>query len=435
MYVKILFVFIIAVLSGFFYLHYLNPDAVTIVIAKDYAYTLPVTAFIFLSFFAGVVLAVINSLVVDTKKAISDALARRRRRKVARKDANYHRGVQALVQGDTTGARALIEKAIVSNPNDTSLVINLSDTYLKEAKPIEALRALENGVVKNPGSVGILVAIGAIALKTGDPFKAARCFEEALSSDSKNLQALTGLRDIRMKEEKWGEAASLQRRLLDIEQDERRRSKAKALLTGLIFEAAQRDVERGNFSDATGRLKEVLKHDDGFIPAHLLQGEIFFKQARSVDALRVWEKAYSQHPGAVELLLRIEEAYMSESSPQKMLEKYKAAAGAHPEDANLKVLLARFYLRLEMVDNAIEMLERLHHDGHETDYTRVLLGTACVKRGHSEKAATLFSNALGIKNDLAPPYACSCGAVDETWRPRCRACGEWNTRRINPPRK
>ncbi len=98
-------------------------------------------------------------------------------------------------------------------------------------------------------------------------------------------------------------------------------------------------------------------------------------------------------------------------------------------------MLARFYLRVEMVDNAIEVLERLHHDGHETDYTRVLLGTACVKRGHSEKAATLFSDALGIKNDLAPPYACSCGAELDTWRPRCRACGEWNTQKMNPPRK
>ncbi len=81
MYVKILFVFIIAVLSGFFYIHYLNPGAVTIAVSEQYSYTLPVTAFIFAAFFVGVVLAVINSLIVDTKKAIIEAGARRRRRR------------------------------------------------------------------------------------------------------------------------------------------------------------------------------------------------------------------------------------------------------------------------------------------------------------------------------------------------------------------
>ena len=135
MYVKILFVFIIAVLSGFFYIHYLNPGAVTIAVSEQYSYTLPVTAFIFAAFFIGVVLAVINSLIVDTKKAILEAGARRSRRKAAKKDENYHKGVSALTEGDLTGARTLIEKAIESNPNDTSLVVNLSDTYLKEGKP------------------------------------------------------------------------------------------------------------------------------------------------------------------------------------------------------------------------------------------------------------------------------------------------------------
>ena len=436
MYVKILFVFIIAVLSGFFYIHYMNPDAVTIAVSEQYSYTLPVTAFIFAAFFVGVVLAVINSLIVDTKKAIVEAGARRRRRKAARKDANYHKGVEALTEGDLTGARTLIKKAIVSNPNDTSLVINLADTYIKEGRPGKALKALEDGVIKNPGSVGILVAIGEISRKTGDPFKAARCFEEALSKDYKNLQSLMGLKDIRVQEGRWSDAASLQRRILEIEGEDRQGAKAKALLTGLLYEAAALAADELKFDEAKERIKEILKDDPGFIPAHLLHGEIFCKQARKIDALKVWEKAYASHPRAVELLMRIEEAHMNESSPQKMLEKYKAVNGAHPEDKNLKVLLARFYLKVEMVDNAIELLEGLHHDGYETDYTRILLGAACSKRGHGEKAAGLFSKALGIKDELTPPYACSeCGSVDGSWRARCRACGEWNTQRMNPPRK
>ncbi len=436
MYVKILFVFIIAVLSGFFYIHYLNPDAVTIAISEQYSYTLPVTAFIFASFFAGVVLAVINSLIVDTKKAILEAGARRRRRKAQRKDDNYHKGVEALTEGDLAGARPLIEKAIVSNPNDTSLVINLSDTYIKEGKPKAAMKVLEDGVVKNPGSVGILVAIGEISRKTGDPFKAARCFEEALTKDYKNLQALTGLRDIRIQEGHWSDAGTLQRKILDIKVDGRDAGKAKALLTGLLYEAAALAADNNKLDEAKERIKEILKDDPGFIPAHLLHGELFYKQARSIDALKVWEKAYTQHPRAVELLVRIEKAHIKESSPQKMLEKYKAVSGAHPEDKNLKALLARFYLKVEMVDNAIELLEGLHHDGYETDYTRVLLGAACSRRGHGEKAAELFAKALGVKDELGPPYACSaCGSIDGSWSARCRACGKWNTHRMNPPRK
>jgi lipopolysaccharide biosynthesis regulator YciM len=428
MYTKILLVIIIVILSAFFYLHTNNPGVVTYVVSSKHVYVLPATMLLFAGFFAGVVVAVLNSLLADGRRAWRDMQSRKEKKLLVQADENYRKGTELLVKGETAGARELIEKAMKAKPSETGFIISLAETYMRENRPAEAVKVLESGFVGNSSSIGILSSLARCASDSGDVMRATKALEEVVRLDPRNLYALRKLRDIRVKEALWVDAADLQKKIVESEKDEAARKKEKKLLTGLLFESASRFCSDGKLSDALLKLKEVLRNDDAFMPAHLLLGDVLARQGNPANAIKVWEKARVKFPKAEAIILRLEDIYISESAPERILEKYKKEIHANHADYNLRLLLARLYLRLEMVDNAIEELEALANEGVEGYYHHVLLGEAYLRRKQSGKAAHLFQKALGMDREFSPAFACSCCAgSSQAWAPRCPSCGEWNT--------
>ena len=428
MYTKILLVIIIIILSAFFYLHTKNPGEVTYVVSSTHSYVLPATMLLFAGFFAGVIVAVLNSLLVDARRAWRDMQSRKEKKFLAQSDENYKKGTELLVKGETAAAREFIEKALKAKPSETGMIISLAETYMRENRPAEAVKVLESGFISNSSSIGILSSLARCAADSGDIMRATKALEEVVRLDPRNLYALRRLRDFRIQEALWNDAADLQKKIVESEKDESSRKKEKRLLTGLLFESASRFCSDGKLSDALMKLKEVLRNDDAFMPAHLLLGDVLARQGNPANAIKVWEKARVKFPKADALILRLEDIYISESAPERILEKYKKEILANPADYNLRLLLARLYLRLEMVDNAIEELEAMANEGVEGYYHHVLLGEAYLRRKQSGKAAHLFQKALGLDREFSPAFACSgCGASVQAWAPRCPSCGQWNT--------
>lgn len=433
MYSKILLAVIIAVLGIFVYLHTQNPSDVTFVVTTGRTYVLPVTFLVFVSFLCGAALALINSLLIDAKRAIKDVKERRRRQSQAEIEDSYRKGLEALAIGDTVSARSLLEKASEARPSDAGMVISLSDTYMREGRARDALRVLEAGVVNSPDSTGILSAIGSCALDAGDEAKASRAFKSVIEADPKNLYAIKKTRDILVRQGKWHEAALLQKKIIEADGDGEAKDREKRLLTGVLFESAAKAAGEGRLPDATVRFKEVLKNDPDFMPAHILLGSVLYSQGNVPNAIRVWEKALVKYPRAVPILLKLEDAYLRASEPDRILEKYKREINSSPDDVNLRLLLARLQLRLEMIDNAIEELERLQHEGEDSFYAQVLLGEAYLRRKQGGRAAHLFEKALGLDRELLPPFGCGrCANHSRAWHPRCPVCGEWNSLKMSP---
>ncbi|MEK6791506.1 MAG: tetratricopeptide repeat protein [Deltaproteobacteria bacterium] len=432
MYTKILFVVIIFILGFFLYLHIENPAVVTIVLSGQNTYTAPVTLFLFAAFFIGAALAVFNSLIVDAKRAWAGFMAGRARKVVIAAAEDYKKGVEAMNRGENQAARTLIEKAVQVKPDDPEMHIGLAETYLRENKSKEALKILEAGIVHNPDSSALLNVVARTALEAGEQGRAVAALETLISLDPKNTYALKKLRDIRIKDGRWREAALLQKTVVDCVKGDEARKRERRFLTGALFEAGVRCFEDGSLSEALVNVKEVLKLDTAFMPAHLLLGDILYKQGHTDGAVKVWEKAYLKHHNSLPVMLRLEDIYIAESEPQRILDRYKKEISSRPGDTNMRLLLARLYLRLEMVDNAIEELLQLYHEGEDSFYPQVLLGEAYLRRKQGTKAAVLFQSALGLDKDLSPPFSCaSCGHVHREWEARCPECGEWNTMQVS----
>ncbi|CAG1771578.1 hypothetical protein BAC2_01805 [uncultured bacterium] len=128
MYTKILLIIIIVILSAFFYLHTNNPGEVTYVVSSTHVYVLPATMLVFAGFFAGVIVAVLNSLLVDARRAWRDLQTKKEKKLLAQADENYRKGTELLVKGETAGARELIEKALKAKPAETGFIISLAET-------------------------------------------------------------------------------------------------------------------------------------------------------------------------------------------------------------------------------------------------------------------------------------------------------------------
>ncbi len=428
MYTKVLLAVIILVLGAFFYLHTKNPGVVTFVVTSEYTYALPATLLVFSGFVAGVVLAVLNSLVADARRALKEMRERREKKLLIQADENYRKGVELLVKGDTVSARELLEKSHAAKPNETGTIISLAETYMREDRPREAVKVLERGFLDNSSSIGVLSSLARCATESGDAQRAAKALEEVVRLDPGNLYALRKLRDLRVKESQWVEAAELQKRVLDSERNEELKKKERKLLTGLLYESACLSTGEGRLTEALVRVKEALKIDDRFLPGHILLGEVLDRQGSSSSAAKVWEKALARFAAPEPLILKLEDLCIRESAPERILERYNKEILTNPNGLNMRLLLARLYLRLEMVDNAIEELERLQNEGEEGFYHSVLLGEAYLRRKQGGRAAHLFHRALGLDREYSPSFRCSgCGSDVVSWKARCPSCGEWDT--------
>ncbi|MFQ5464460.1 MAG: tetratricopeptide repeat protein [Thermodesulfobacteriota bacterium] len=435
MYFKFIILLAILILAGFFYLHTQNPGTVDFVISGAHSYAVPLAVVLFVGFVFGVVLTLLNSLVVDAVRGLRGLKSRRQMRQLAEAQENYAKGAEALASGEIKSARHFLAKAVAARPDDAGPVMALSETYAREGLLKEALDVLEEGALKVPGSAGLHLAIAAASEEAGDLIRSTRALEDVLRLDPGNPRALKKLRDVKVKEGAWTEAAALQKRVLAGARDDPSRARQRALLSAIIYEDAARAAGQGRVDEAASLVREALKADPDNMAADMLSGEISYGRGKLNEAIRTLDMAAAKYREPYPLLLRIEDLYIRKSMPDKAIEGYLKQIYTRPGDMRTRQLLARLYLRLEMADKALEELESLYNESEDDCYTRVLLAEAYLRSGRPERAARLFERALALDRDLSPPFVCSgCGNSRSGWAARCGACGEWNTLRLKAGR-
>ncbi len=434
--VKFIFFLAIIALSSFFYLYIENPGNVTVVFSSSYNYTLPLVLVLFLSFLTGVFLMGLDSIISDTMRSLKAKKARKAARAVEEAKETYRKGLEEMARENFKGAREHIEKALLSLPGDLAMTLALAETFMSEGQAHEAIDALETELFHNPTSVVILTALGKAARAAGENDRASRAFEEILSIDKGNKYAIKELREIKINEGAWQEAAALEERLLEGHKKGWFRSSVTdyGKLPGLLYEQASLSFEAGDLDKAEEILKETLKKDDTFVPAQVLFGDVYSKKYGAYEGHSVWEKAYKKSPGSAVLLLRIEDYQIGQSAPDKMIELYDKELAARPDDININILRGRFYLRIEMIDKAVDELEGLAARGKDSYYSKILLATAYFRQDRHTRAADLFREAINIDMLHTPPsFTCSqCSTTFGQWYGRCSFCGEWNTLHMNP---
>ncbi len=434
MHVKGLLIIVVVIFGVFFYLHNINPIDVEFALNKDIRYTLPTTYLVTGGFLVGLVLLVINIIVSDMRRAVREMQVRKDKRAVESMLSNYRLGIVAFNKGNIKKARQYFIRVLDADPSGVDIYLRLSDAYTAEGSYRDALATLEKGYVNNPESIDVLSRIAHISGEAGDTVRLKMALGEILKIDSANPDALRGLVEMAKSGQEWKDAIEYQRKLIYAIKGkglESEMASEEARLRGFLYEEALLRAGKDDFNSAISLLKEIVKSDGSFVPAHILHGEIMLRQGISNSTARLWERGFEMTGDPV-FLLKLEDLYIARSDPQGAIDLYKSALATRPRDIDISIFLARLYLRLEMIDEAAKEFERIQNDLEGSYYLELLLAETYMRQGQSDRAARLFKKALKLDDVPQPSFSCSpCGFATDKWLARCPKCDQWNSFKVN----
>ena len=168
-------------------------------------------------------------------------------------------------------------------------------------------------------------------------------------------------------------------------------------------------------------LREIIGDDKRFIPAYILSAEIYKKMGKLNDAGRVYGRGFAK-TGHVIFLRQMEELYIDKREPGVILKIYRRLLEVAPRNQLLMFLYARLCLKLEMIDEAIDILKTLLADEKEFRGLHRAMAEAYIHRGKFEEAVKEFSRAFPMSQVYIPFYCAKCQTVKAEWADFCETC-------------
>lgn len=413
------------VLYGYF--QEMNPGAITLRISPSTAVDLSLASLVLLSMAAGALLVTAMVGVRETKHLILNWHTARLRRREEKVEALHREGTHAYLSKRTGEAVDLFQKALALDPNHADSLLWLGNIYHAEKNYAEAVRLHQKARSLQEGNIETLFALA-------KDLEGAKRFEEALQTlqdvlklDPLNLTALTQKRELYIRLEKWGDALEIQHRLTKANLPEQDQRAEASLLVGLTYEVGRQFLERGHPDKARQYFRGAIKRDKRFLPAYIGLGEILIHEGKTKNAAEILEKVYAK-TGNIIILHRLEELFLEIGEPGEILRVYQTAIQRDPHNPVLKFYLGKLYYRLEMIDEAFDLLSTLEGPQDQMSDYHKIMANLHLRKQQTDEAVDELKKALGFKKRVVVPYVCThCQQETSEWSGRCRRCGQWNT--------
>jgi lipopolysaccharide biosynthesis regulator YciM len=230
-----------------------------------------------------------------------------------------------------------------------------------------------------------------------------------------------------MRLEKWSDALEIQHRLLKAHLSPQEQQDETRLLVGITYEVGRQLLERGHPEKARRYFRGAIKRDKTFLPAYVGLGEILITEGKSRTAAEILEKVYIK-TGNIILLHRLEELWLEMGEPGEIIRIYQEAVQHDPQNPVLKFYLGKLYYRLEMIDEAFDLLSTLEGPQDQMSDYHKIMANLYLRKQHMDDAVQELKKALGFKKRVVVPYLCNrCQKEASEWDGRCRHCGAWNS--------
>jgi lipopolysaccharide biosynthesis regulator YciM len=408
-----------------------NQALITVNISPTKAYELSKSSFFLISLSLGAGAVLLLYLIRDIKRLLRSLKVQRDQKRQTRIQELYTKGLNSLIAKRNPDATTFFQKVLTIDPNHVDTLLRMGITQLRQKNPQEAIRLHQKALSLDGSNQEVMFSLAADYEEAKRYEEAIKVYKEAIASDPSNLTALIKLRDLYQRLNHWEELFETQSKLLanalaPSEQDVEHRR-----LVGFKYEFGRSLLEAGDLERARKIFRGVIKLDKDFIPAYLGLGEVFLEEGKAKEAAELWEKAYKM-TSSVLLLHRLEDLYLKQGEPGKAIEIYNQAVSWKPQDITLKFFLGKLYYRLEMIDEAFDILSSVDWGDKELPDVHKLLGNIYLRRGSLGLAASEFKKALGFRKQIIIPYVCSnCEHKTMEWVGRCPNCGKWNTFGVN----
>ncbi|HUJ17339.1 MAG TPA: tetratricopeptide repeat protein [Nitrospirota bacterium] len=408
-----------------------NPGMITVNLLPSRSYEVSKSVFflVSLSFGAGVVFLVY--FLRDVKRFLRGLRVQREQKKRSRIQELYTKGLNALLAKRNPEATSFFQKVLAIDPNHVDTLLRMGISQLREKNPQEAILLHQRALNLDPDNQEVMFSLAADYEEAKRYDDALKVYQQIIAKDSSNLTALIRMRDLYQRLNQWEELYESQRRLLANPISPAEQEVEHRRLVGFKYEFGRSLLEAGDNERAKKIFRGVIKLDKDFIPAYLGLGEVYFEENKTKDAAELWGKAYKM-TSSILLLHRLEDLTLKQGEPGQAIEIYKQALSWKPQDIQLKFFLGKLYYRLEMIDEAFDILSSVDWGDREFPDVHKLLGNIYLRRGSLGLAASEFKKALGFRKQIIIPYVCSsCGFRTTDWSGRCPNCGKWNTFGVN----
>jgi lipopolysaccharide biosynthesis regulator YciM len=418
---------LVVLIGAYYWLRSVNPFQLDVFYATGRSVNTSIAELVVGSFLAGLVVALMIGLVREGRRALRNLREARRTRRIEEARDLYHEGLHHILLGNHEKARRLLEQSLAKDPSKPNVYVRLADLSAQEESWAAAIQMLQRARLVDERNLEVRFKLAHHVRAAGDLRGAASVLEQILEMDATNRSALRELREIYVTLGDWEHAHRVQRDLARLSQHDRSGPAQQAMLVGVKYELARHAMEKRDEEKAEKLLRELVKTEPGFRPAQVALGELLYGQGDSEAAAEVWHAAFKAS-GDVLFLARLEEMYLAEADPEKILALYRQALAATPDDLRLRLFYGKLCLRLEMVEEALDSLRHVEAAGVDTQDLHVLLAEVHRRRERFEASVGAFTRALRLGGRVEIPYVCErCRVESSTWRARCPSCGLWDT--------
>ena len=408
-----------------------NPGMITVSLLPSRTYEISKAAFFLISISVGAGLIFIIYFLRDVKRFLSSLRVQREQKKRSRIQELYTKGLNPMPAKRNPEATSFFEKVLAIDPNHVDTLLRMGISQLREKNPQEAILLHQKALSLDNSNQEVLFSLAADYEEAKRYDDALKVYREILAKDSSNLTALIRMRDLHQRLNQWEDLYEAQRRLLANPLSPGEQEVEHRRLVGFKYEFGRSLLEAGDMERAKKIFRGVIKLDKDFIPAYLGLGEVYFEEDKVKEAAELWEKAYKM-TSSILLLHRLEDLYLKQGEPGKAIEIYTQALSWKPQDIQLKFFLGKLYYRLEMIDEAFDILSSVDWGDKEFPDVHKLLGNIYLRRGSLGLASSEFKKALGFRKQIIIPYVCSsCDFRTTDWSGRCPNCGKWNSFGVN----
>lgn len=429
MFLRFLFLIFIFFVLAFGYLSYHNTGQVTFYLSQKNQYQLSIVQLVFVSFFLGGFLVFVSYLAYDLQRALEKWRIRRREKKRGVVQELYQQGLDALKKGDREKAKDFLVRYIEKDPTNIEAYIKLARLYSKEEKNyLEAIKILSKARLMEPNHTSLLFNLAKDFQKAQKMDDAINTLENIIDIMPASLDALRQLRDIYRDVKRWEDACEVQKEIIRyLTKDRKKNDQEVKLLLGFKYEYGNQLLEEGEVEKAEKVFKEMVKQDKTFVPSYIGLGGAYYKEGKLEEAANTWEKAFATY-GDIVFLHRLEDMFLREEQPDRILEGYRNILSERPDDLTVRFFFGKLCLRLEMVEEALDQLLRVEASGADFPELHFLLAEAFRRRERYEESVDEFQKALSYKRKMVIPFVCSnCGKEFTKWAGCCPSCGMCNT--------
>jgi tetratricopeptide (TPR) repeat protein len=414
-----------------FALHEFNPGIISVNLLPTRSYEISKSTFFLVSLSVGAGIIFLLYLLRDVKRFLRGLRVQREQKRRLKIQELYTKALNSMLAKRNLEASNFFQKVLAIDPNHVDTLLRMGICKLREKNSQEAILVHQKALGLDPDNQEVLFSLAADYEETKRFDDALSMYKKILAKDPFNLTALIRMRDLYQRLGHWEELYETQRKLvanplMPSEQEVEHRR-----LVGFKYELGRSLLEAGDLEKAKKTFRGAIKLDKDFVPAYLGLGEVYLEEGKISGAAELWEKSYKMTSSTL-LLLRLEDLYLKQGEPGRAIEIYTQAVNWKPQDNRLKFFLGKLYYRLEMVDEAFDILSTVDWGDKDFPDVHKLLGNIYLRRGSLGLAASEFKKALGFRKQIIIPYTCSnCDLRTTDWSGRCPNCGKWNTFAVN----